>query len=61
MIENESGSRAGGGAPCPAEVLLTSCRACWKLHAPDEALAFNPLCSGCANTRRRTRSRGVAP
>jgi hypothetical protein len=61
MVEGERGSRAGGGAPHPAEVLLTSCGTCSKLHAPDEPLAFNPLCSGCAGTRPRTRRRGVAP
>jgi hypothetical protein len=61
MVENERASRAGGGAPRPAEELLTSCGSCAKLHAPAEALAFNPLCSGCAGTRPRAPSRGVAP
>jgi len=31
--------------------LMTSCRACGLLHRPEEPLAFDPLCSSCAERR----------
>jgi len=61
MLENEKGSCAGGVAARAATALLTTCSTCWKLHAPDAPLAFNPICSGCPGTSRSAHGCGVAP
>jgi hypothetical protein len=42
------------------ESLLVSCTWCERLHAPEDPLEFNPICSTCAGVARTLAFRGAA-